>query len=890
MATKMRKQPARSIPSGEKASRRSAHTLQRYIAKRDFRKTAEPRGTHRASGDSFCVQKHDATHLHYDFRLELDGVLLSWAVPKGPSLDPAVKRLAMEVEPHPVEYGSFEGTIPRGQYGGGTVLLWDRGTWEPVEDPRDGYKRGTLHFELNGEKLRGRWRLVRSRKGNQEKPQWLLIKSKDAYSRIAPFDVLAERPRSVATDRDLAEIAAADDARPPLGRSKPPKREEIAATRARGMAGWPPVGAVPTKMPRSISPQLATLVDSVPDQPGWVHELKLDGYRLLAFKDQHHVRLLSRNGKDWTRKLAHIREAVGQLSVSSALLDGELVAFDKTGRTDFQLLQSLMKADPSQLQYVCFDLPWCDGYDLKRCGLLDRKAQLKQGIAGVSNSALRFCDHLELQTDELLREACRLGAEGIVSKQIDAPYVESRSRSWLKIKCVKSQELVIGGYTKPQGSRSGFGALLVGYHEEGQLRYAGKVGAGFDRPLLTTLVRQMNALRRSHPAFVDPPRGALARGVTWIEPELVCQVRFTGSTEDNALRHPVFEGLRIDKPAREVTRESPKSTEYAVLESKRRLAGKSHRTAKSAARRKSMPLTLRGVAISHPDRTVFSEIPLTKGQLAEYYDLVADAMLPHVFERPLMSLRCPQGIAETCFHQKHWAHLPPGVDSMVIAEADGKRTYPIVRAPRDILALSQFNVIEFHTWGCRCDNLEEADRVIFDLDPGPGVRWAAVVQAARTLRGLLKSLELVSFVKTSGGKGLHVVCPLSGGATPDAVRDFAESVSKSLSEKYPDLYVANMRKSRRANRIYVDYLRNARGATCVSAYSVRARIGAPVSVPIHWEQLGRIDGGANWTVPTLLTNSKKLPDGAWSDYSKLTQILPLEPSRTTRGNSSRRPR
>lgn len=860
-----------------KSDRRPVGTLQRYHAKRDFNKTAEPLGESKIAGNLFCVQKHDASHLHYDFRLQLDGVLLSWAVPKGPSLNPAVKRLAMEVEPHPLEYAGFEGTIPPGEYGGGTVLLWDRGTWKPVEDPREGYKKGSLHFELKGKKLRGRWRLVRSRRGDPKKPQWLLIKSEDEHSHVGPFDVVVDQPLSVATGRDIMEIPAAANALAGRLSMQNPGRFERTPSRPRGLRGWPPIGAAPAKIPRSISPQLATLADSIPSQSGWVHELKLDGYRLLAFKDRNHVRLQSRNGKEWTRKLPHIRDAVAQLSIPSAVIDGELVAFDRGGRTDFQLLQNLMKSDPGKLHYVCFDLPWCNGFDLKRCGLLERKSQLAQLFVGVSNNVLRFGDHLVDGVDHLLSEACRLGAEGIVSKQVDASYVERRSQSWLKVKCVKSQELVIGGYTPPQGARTGFGAILVGYFDKGQFRYAGKVGAGFDRLQLAALVEQMDALRRSQPAFVDPPRGAPARGVTWIEPKLVCQVRFTGWTDDDALRHPVFGGLRIDKPAAEVVRELARSTTSSKSQRKRRPANKSRWTMESSPQIRAAPLEFRGVRISHPDRVLFSEIPVTKGQLSEYYDLVADAMLPHVLERPLMSLRCPRGIAATCFHQKHWAHLPPGLDSILIAEANGKRTYPVVRVARDILALNQFNVIEFHTWACRIDELEKADRVIFDLDPGPGVRWEAVVQAARTLRRLLKSVGLVSFVKTSGGKGLHVVAPLSGGAAADAARDFAESVSKSLSERFPDLYVANMKKSRRANRIYVDYLRNSRGATCVSAYSVRARAGAPVSAPLNWEQLGSLPGGDAWTVPDLLKNSKKIAEGAWAEFYTLKQSLPHGP-------------
>lgn len=872
MGTKRRTRPARS-----QTRRGPVGTLQRYYAKRDFNKTAEPLGKSKTAGNLFCVQKHDASHLHYDFRLELDGVLFSWAVPKGPSLDPAVKRLAMEVEPHPLEYASFEGTIPPGEYGGGTVLLWDRGTWKPIEDAREGYKKGTLHFELRGKKLKGRWRLVRSRRSDPKKPQWLLIKSADEHSHVAPFDVLVDQPLSVATGRDLMEIPAAANAR--ARRLSVQNSDGIKTTpaRPRGLRGWPPTGAVPAKIPRSISPQLAMLANSIPTQSGWVHELKLDGYRLLAFKDGNHVRLQSRNGKDWTRKLPHIRDALAQLSIPSAVVDGELVAFDREGRTDFQLLQSLMKSDPGALRYICFDLPWCNGFDLKRCALLERKSQLARLLSGVSDKVLRFGDHLVDGVDHLLSEACRLGAEGIVSKQIDAPYVESRSQSWLKIKCVKSQEMVIGGYTPPQGSRTGFGAILVGYFEEQQFRYAGRVGTGFDRAQLTALVEQMNTLRRSQPAFVDPPRGAPARGVTWIEPKLVCQVRFTGWTDDNALRHPVFGGLRTDKPAAEVVRELPRTKTRTKSLLKGPPARKLPRPMKSTPHIRAAPVEFRGVLISHPDRVLFSEIPLTKGQLSEYYDLVADAMLPHVLERPLMSLRCPHGIAATCFHQKHWAHLPPGLDSILIAEGNGKSIYPVVRAARDILALNQFNVIEFHTWGCRIDDLEKADRVIFDLDPGPGVRWEAVVQTARTLRRLLKSIGLVSFVKTSGGKGLHVVAPLSGGSAADAARNFAESVSKSLSERSPDLYVANMKKSRRANRIYVDYLRNSRGATCVSAYSVRARAGAPVSAPLHWEQLGGLTGGDAWTVPDLLKNSKKIAEGAWAEYYHRNQKLPLEP-------------
>lgn len=887
-------------------------SLREYKRKRDFKKTPEPAGAaaKRRAGRQFVIQKHDASRLHYDFRLELAGTLKSWAVPKGPSLDPKVKSLAIHVEDHPLEYATFEGVIPAGQYGGGTVMVWDRGTWEPEEDPERGYRDGKLKFRLNGAKLHGSWALVRmGGRAGEDGKNWLLIKhNDDAAKPASKYDVLKREPRSVISDRDLEEIAAAADrVWTKDGEQTPDKRRQASAkatkiapgkvakktarksaparrgkTIAESLAALP--GARRSKQPTSFSPQLATLASAPPAGDGWFHELKFDGYRILAFLHGGRVKLITRNGKDWTKRFAPVADAAAELPVSQAILDGEIVALNDQGVSDFQRLQNALKSgDADSLAYYVFDLPYCNGYDLTGAPLSDRKEVLAAVLnpGARDDGVIRYSDHIVGSGEAALKEACNMAREGIVCKRTDAPYEQARSRSWLKVKCLQRQEFVIGGFTKPTGARTGFGALLLGFYRDGKLVYSGRVGTGFTDASLKEIHAKLKALRTQAAPFDGWLTTAQRRGAIWVRPELVAEVEFTEWTDEGLLRHPSFQGLREDKPAKQIVREEavsmPKGSRSARQPSKKGTSTKRAKSAKSAMDDASSAVSsvdVAGVAISHPLRVLYPEMGLTKQDLAEYYESIADWILPHVVNRPLTLVRCPGGRTGQCFYQKHLADEPPEhFRGVSIKEKSGTGRYVVIDDLAGLVSLVQMGVLEIHPWPARADNVEAPDRLVFDLDPGEGVPWKNVVVAARDVRDRLGELGLESFLRTSGGKGLHVVAPLARRNSWDEIKAFAKAVADRLVRQAPDRYIATMSKAKRRGKVFVDYLRNHRGATAIASYSTRAREGAPVAAPLAWHELSVRIKPNGFTVKNVPQRLAKLKADPWEGFFKVRQSL-----------------
>ena len=868
-----------------------AKQLQRYRGKRNFVKTPEPAGhpgqRRPENAPMYVVQKHAASRLHYDFRLELDGTLKSWAVPKGPSLDPSQKRLAVHVEDHPLEYARFEGIIPPKQYGAGTVLVWDRGVWNPQGDPRDGYRRGVLKFQLDGHKLHGAWTLVRMHSRRQEtrdndKENWLLIKENDPAARRGPAGEIVERStESVESGRGLKEIAGAGarvwhSNRPPAN-----AKSSIASRQSRSSSKHPtggPVidtqqidpstlpGAVKVRQPDWIAPQLATLVDHMPSDDRWLSEIKFDGYRLLCRVKNGEVRLFTRNANDWTSKLTAQANAVANLRMKEAWLDGEAVVLTEQGRSSFQALQNAFDSHfTGTIVYCLFDLLYLNGYDLRSTPLIERKRLLASLLSRSSEAHLRYSDHIIGDNQASLEEACRQGLEGLIVKRMDAGYRSGRGRSWLKVKCEQRQEFVIGGFTEPAGSRQGFGALLLGFYEDGRLRYAGKVGTGFSDRVLKTLHRTLVALERPKPPFVNPPTGYEAKGAHWVTPQLVAEIRFAEWTQEGILRQPSFQGLRTDKPATEIGRER---AEPPV----------EHHTRPRTSKPKGTHQTTAG-RLTNPDRVLYPDIGLTKAALAAYYELVADRMLPHLRGRPLTLLRCPEGY-QKCFYQKHInENVPQAIGRIEIEEDEGGDTYMLAESPEALLGLVQMGVLEVHTWGSTKDRLERPDRLTFDLDPDPSVPWVQVIEAAQLTKALLDELGLVSFLKTTGGKGLHIVTPIQRTFGWDEVKTFTKLVADHLVTTIPQRFTSNMAKRVRKGKIFIDYLRNARGATAIAAYSTRARPGAPVSVPIAWDELTRDLPSDYFTVLNLPDRLKRLRRDPWEAYDRSARRLTAEMSK-----------
>jgi len=861
--------------------------LGEYRRKRDFKRTPEPAGEvaaePRAESRAFVVQKHRASRLHYDFRLELEGVLKSWAIPKGPSLDPADKRLAMHVEDHPLEYGDFEGIIPKGQYGGGTVLLWDRGTWEPVGDPHKSYRAGSMKFRLHGQKLRGGFALVKiggRRQARDEDRSWLLIKERDAEAESSGSAPIVEsQPASVASGRSIEQIAAAED------RVWHSNRDGDDAKATASPIEVP--GARQAALPKFVQPELATLVERPPEGDSWLHELKHDGYRMLARLDHRRTQLWSRNARDWTESFPDVAAAVARLPAEQAILDGEGTVLLPDGTSSFQALQNFMSgAGDGRLAYMIFDLLYLDGRDLTGARLEDRKAALARLLGSANDKAavLRYSDHVVGSGAEFLEQACRLGLEGIVSKRRDAPYRGTRGGDWLKIKCLAQQEIVIGGYTEPEGSRVGIGALLGGVYEDGRLVYVGKIGTGFDTRTLRDLKARLTRLTQKTNPFTARPPGA-AR-THWVKPELVAQVKFSEWTSDGKLRQPAFQGLRDDKPATAVVRERPSRVvreRASKVDRERPSKGVRERRSKVENDRKQPAAppaapgdpTVAGVRLTHADRVLYPQLGTTKLDLARFYESIADWIIPHLKDRPTTLVRCPEGVDKACFYQKHtgyWA--PESLRRVRIQEKRKVGEYLVVDSLASLIGLVQIGILEIHTWNSVVARLEQPDRVVFDLDPGPGVEWAQVIDCARLIRDELEALKLASFVKTTGGKGLHVVAPIAPGPSWDETAEFSRVVAESTVRANPRRYVARMAKSERRGKIFIDYLRNVRGATSVAAYSTRAKPEATVSVPLAWDELSpRITSG-HFTLANLRTRLDGLKADPWAAYWKTRQKLP----------------
>jgi bifunctional non-homologous end joining protein LigD len=868
--------------------------LEQYQKKRDFRKTPEPAGTAprkkpEAAPLSFVVQKHRARQLHYDFRLELNGVLLSWAVPRGPSLDPGEKRLAVHVEDHPIEYGGFEGVIPKGQYGGGTVLLWDRGTWTPLDpDPDAAYRKGTLKFRLDGEKMRGNWALVRMNgrraKAANGHENWLLIKERDAAALPESGAALVEnQPLSVATGRAMDAIAAERD-RVWDSQQGGEIAGNPAAKPARKSA---PPGARKRALPDRIVPQLASPADSAPDGPEWLHEIKYDGYRLLARIERGEVRLITRNGLDWTQKFPALAGALAALAVDSALIDGELVALAPDGTTSFGELQDrIARGDTSGLVYFAFDLTYLDGYDLTAASLEDRKTALARIVAREAGGMVRYSDHQEGHGPDFFRHACRYGLEGTLAKRRDRPYRPGRSSDWRKIKCHKKDEFVVLGFTDPSGARHGFGALLLGYYDPtGRLCYAGRVGTGFNDRLLRDLRGRLDAIGRPDP-LIPLAKGLSTKGVHWTEPRLVAEVRYSGWTADGVLRHPSFEGLREDKSPAEVVYDPlpnpPPQAPSPTLPRKRGregrgLAGEGTVKAEASAsivRARDGSIGFEGVRLTNPDRVLYPDCGITKLALAQYYAAIKDWALPHLSNRPLSLVRCPEGYDKECFYQKHISSgVPDVVGRVEIADKSVTRTYLVIENLAGLVAVVQMGVLEIHPWGSTVKKLETPDRITFDFDPDEGLPWERVTAAAIEMREALLGIGLQSFVKTTGGKGLHVVAPVTPTLGWDAIKEFSRWVAERFVAAYPDRFTANMAKRAREGRIFIDYLRNTRGATAVGAYSARARAGAPVATPLAWEEVENGVKPDAFTVMTVPARLAKLNSDPWAEMPKLRQSI-----------------
>lgn len=834
---------------GTRTASTARKALSRYHGKRDFSRTPEPmEGGRTGQGVlSFVIQKHHASRLHYDFRLELDGTLKSWAVPKGPCLDPTVKRMAVHVEDHPISYADFEGTIPPKQYGAGNVIVWDRGDWLPEggseADARKALAAGKLKFELRGEKLKGHWTLVRMRgKGDEKQEPWLLIKERDDAARdLADYDVLEDQPASVLTGRGVDEVDSPPKKAAPAKKAAAKKPEKKAAKKEVKKEV-----KKKTALPATFQPQLAVLAASPPSSPDdWLYELKFDGYRLLARIDKGKVRCFTRNGHDWTDKLPVIAKALAKLPTESAWLDGEITVEGGNGAPDFQALQNAFdRGTTSSIVYWLFDAPFLDGQDLRDEPVEERRAHLTRLLGKRPPATLHLSEAFDASPRDLLASSARIGFEGIVGKRKGSPYVSRRSADWIKLKNQQRQEFVIGGYTAPKGSRSGFGALLLGVHDDkGRLRYCGNVGTGFNADRLADIKARLDKLATDDCPFKPMPDGANAKA-QWVKPALVAEVSFGEWTREDRVRQAVFQGLRTDKPARGIVRERAAPSETSTKAS----ADTSTDTpAKKQGARKHMALK-----ITHADRVIDAKSGITKGELAAYYDAVGTLMLPHLRGRPVSLVRAPEGVGGELFFQKHIQNREiPGVNLLDPALDPGHEPLLQIDSKTGLIGAAQMNVIELHTWNATSRAIDRPDRMTFDLDPGEGVGWPQIQEATLLVRTLLDELGLPSFLKTSGGKGMHVVVPIRRQYGWDEVKGFSQAVVVHLAKTIPDRFVAKSGPRNRVGKVFVDYLRNGFGATTVSAWSARSRPGLGVSVPVAWEELPALTGAAQWTIANV---------------------------------------
>lgn len=827
-------------------------SLETYRRKRDFTLTNEPRGkSSRTKRELFVVQKHDARRLHYDFRLEMDGVLKSWAVTRGPSLVPGEKRLAVHVEDHPLEYADFEGTIPKGEYGGGTVIVWDTGRWKSTADAHQQYKKGHLEFELTGEKLKGRWHLIRMHgKPDEKRENWLLIKGEDEFSRNPDEpDILVEMPKSVKTGRAIADV----EHEAPGWSSKTGSINK--KSNAQGDGGGANIkNAKKRPMPSFVKPELATLVSVAPDGNRWLHEIKFDGYRIQAHIAGGKVALYSRGGLDWTEKFGQqiARDLVGT-SVNEAIFDGEIVVESQSGLSDFSALQEdLREGRSDRFVYYLFDLLHVDGKDLRQTPLVERKTLLEKLISA-SSSTLRFSEAFDADGAAVLKNACGLGLEGIVSKLREASYRSGRSNDWRKSKCIGRQEFVIAGYVPSTVTRAAIGSLLLGVQDKKGLVPVGRVGTGFSVRIAKELYKRLQAMRQGGSPFAVPLTADERRGAKFVTPLLVAEIEFRAWTADKRLRHASFRGVRDDKAAKDVIWE--KQTMSPRISSKG-------------------PEEI-DVKLTHPDRVYWPGEGVTKQGLADYYSAIWSSIEPFIVNRPLALLRCPTGIDGEHFFQKHaWKGLNEHIIEVQDPENKEEEPYISIRDFNGLIGLVQAATLEIHPWGSTLKNWELPDTLTMDLDPGEGVPWSRVIEAAIETKERLEKLGLKTFVKTSGGKGLHVVAPLKPKVDWDALKSFTKAIADQMAADSPDRYVSTISKAKRKGKILIDYLRNQRGMTAVAPYSPRARPGAAVSMPLGWDEVTSAIGPAHFTIVNTPNRLAALNSDPWQDFRSAETPLP----------------
>jgi bifunctional non-homologous end joining protein LigD len=900
-------------PKTAKAKARRG-ALGEYGRKRDFDRTAEPKpepppspprrvgkakrarqdaGGHGAdaplptlhtedregAAGAFVVQKHAARRLHYDLRLELDGVLKSWAVTRGPSLTLGEKRLAVHTEDHPIEYLNFEGNIPKGEYGGGSMIVWDQGRWVPEGDPHKALTKGHLAFRLDGARLKGNWHLVRMRPRRGEKTEpWLLIKSDDAFARQAGDpEITDEEVTSHLSGRTNEELAAAGDLRV----------DHVArAAAARGRKRILPdagkvAGARKGLLPTFLEPSLASPCDKPPSGPKWIHEIKHDGYRIQARMNGRETRLFTRKALDWTARFRSIADALAGLGLGSALIDGEIVVEDENGISSLNNLQADLKAGRrDRFRYYVFDLLYCEGYDLTKATLVDRKRLLQDIVAGLAaSSPIRFSEHLEADGPTMLEHSCRMGLEGIISKRRDLPYRPGRGEHWFKAKCQQSQEFVILGYVASTAASRTVGALALGYYADGQWVYAGRVGTGWSADLAASLYAELDKIKTTKPALRNALPAGADKGLVWTEPRLVCAVEYRDWTHDGLIRQSSFKGLREDKPVQEISLESPLPTlpwdrgRHARTQKTRERPQESEGRGRTKMPNQSDP---DGIKLTHPERILWPESGITKQGLADYYADIADWILPHIAGRVLSLLRCPSGTGAKCFFAKHpWSGLSRVVQRVDVGEAEPMLALDSLEG---LMSLVQAGVVEIHPWGSRADHLDRPDRLIFDLDPGEDVPWSAVITAARAVRGRLESRGLKSFVKTSGGKGLHVVVPVEPSAGWAEAKSFTAAIAEAMAADQPDRYVATVAKRARRGRVYIDYLRNDPGSTAVAAYSPRSSPQAAVSTPLEWDELSEGLRSDHFTVGNVRNRLAFLKRDPWQGFFTVRQRIPVDRS------------
>lgn len=831
------------------AHKRAPSRLKTYKAKRDFAKTPEPvpRIGAKTSTARFVVQKHDARRLHFDLRLELDGVLKSWAVPKGPSLIPGVKRFAVQTEDHPIGYLEWEGVIPKGEYGGGTMIVWDRGTWTPVGDPIKGLEKGHLQFVLSGERLKGLWDLVRLGRTDDRTVSWLLIKRSDEHAISSEADEpVVHQHASVISKRSNRDLADQKTVRPDhAARQKVKKQRKASLPNVAKLAG-----ARKGILPVFIEPSLAKLADRPPAGAEWLHEIKYDGYRIQARLDGGKVQLLTRKGLDWTKRFPTIAKALKALPLSSGLLDGELIVQDENGLSNFGGLQSDLKSGRhDRMVYWLFDMMYCESVNLTGVSLVERKQALEAVLSDLpEDSLVRFSEHLDATDDDLLHHACRLGLEGIVSKQASSKYISLRGEHWIKSKCDLRQEFVIVGYVPSTASKAAVRSLVLGYYDKGVLVHAGRVGTGFTQNVAADLMKTLRPMESPQPKFRASLPAGSSRGVKWVKPSLVAEIEYRGWGSEGLLRQASFKGLREDKEPTDIRLEQ----------------------AESAPKPRSA--TPSSFNLTHPERVLWEDAGITKEGLADFYAGIADWILPHVTNRPLSLVRCPSGTNGACFYAKH---IWKGADtSLQVVDIGEGMPMVAIRDLKGLLALVQASALEIHPWGSTLKNLEKPDRLTFDLDPGDDVSWESVGAAAQEVRERLHRHKLTCFVKTTGGKGLHVVVPLVPTATWAEAKQFCQSLAEAMAQDSPQKYVSVMTKNRRKGRIFVDYLRNQKGATAVAAYSTRARPWAPVSVPVTWQELSAGIRANQFTVKNLLQRLDFLKQDPWDGFFDLRQKLP----------------